>query len=576
MATLAEIIRYSKQNPDTPYAQQALKLIQEGAFDGQAAQEGVDLSWAGRPSTGGATSPDDGGFLGSVKGAFDRRKENVDAAYASDQSMPSKIFQNLGQGAGLLGDVLFEGANALTGGKLKEGAEIVGEKVSKNETARKLLDGYQGWSQQHPEAAGNLESVLNISSVLPVAPVVGVGARVGKKVGDKVLDVAVDATKTGIETTQATLETFTAPVKKFADKLSRESLSAQNVDPRAQTSAQRIMEQKPLVGPGAAKRPDVTQTYKDFYTQEEKFKTDIKEDTAAGLVGSRIGDEFRKVVQLRREAGKRMQEELKTVGNTPTKIGNAATDFQDSLASEGLQVSDDGVKSAAAQSRYTAQDIQLFDKYMGELRTLSENPTIGDLDAFVSRMDSELDLYKAQNHIMGTTPGERLVKVHLHKLRQQFEPEINGTGLEAYRDARAAYAELSDFMKEGLQYLGKETQSGDFAKDASLAKSAVQSLLNNGKKDWLVKLEALTGYPAMDESVLALQAMKDAGNPMGHSLLEIFTRGAEKGSLPISKNAWYERLLEWAGGKAKDKYLGTPNEQTLRFLETLKSRASEN
>lgn len=50
MATLKEIIEYSKKNPNTEYAKKAYEHIKSGAFDAQAATEGVDLSFAGRPA----------------------------------------------------------------------------------------------------------------------------------------------------------------------------------------------------------------------------------------------------------------------------------------------------------------------------------------------------------------------------------------------------------------------------------------------------------------------------------------------------------------------------------------------
>ncbi len=50
MATLREIIDYSKANPKSDYAQKAYTLIKRGDFDVQAQKEGIDLSWAGRPA----------------------------------------------------------------------------------------------------------------------------------------------------------------------------------------------------------------------------------------------------------------------------------------------------------------------------------------------------------------------------------------------------------------------------------------------------------------------------------------------------------------------------------------------
>lgn len=49
VTSLSQIIAYSKANPNSQYAKQAYNLIKSGQFDAQAAKEGVDLSWAGRP-----------------------------------------------------------------------------------------------------------------------------------------------------------------------------------------------------------------------------------------------------------------------------------------------------------------------------------------------------------------------------------------------------------------------------------------------------------------------------------------------------------------------------------------------
>lgn len=50
MATLNEIIQYSKANPNTDYAKKAYEHIVNGDFDAQAQKEGIDLSKFGRPA----------------------------------------------------------------------------------------------------------------------------------------------------------------------------------------------------------------------------------------------------------------------------------------------------------------------------------------------------------------------------------------------------------------------------------------------------------------------------------------------------------------------------------------------
>ncbi len=57
MATLKEIIQYSKANPNSDYAKNAYQLIQRGDFDAQAQKEGIDLSFAGRPAAPAVEQP---------------------------------------------------------------------------------------------------------------------------------------------------------------------------------------------------------------------------------------------------------------------------------------------------------------------------------------------------------------------------------------------------------------------------------------------------------------------------------------------------------------------------------------
>lgn len=65
MASLKDIISYSKANPNTDYAKRAGQLIKSGGFDEQAQKEGIDLSWAGRPRL-----PQNAGKLAEAGGGF--------------------------------------------------------------------------------------------------------------------------------------------------------------------------------------------------------------------------------------------------------------------------------------------------------------------------------------------------------------------------------------------------------------------------------------------------------------------------------------------------------------------------
>lgn len=327
----------------------------------------------------------------------------------------------------------------------------------------------------------------------------------------------------------------------------------------------------PITAESAIKSP--LERYDEHVASQESALKDAKADTALGAVGSKIGDAFDSVVKQRRDAGEKMSNELEKIGDKSTDASGAISKFNAELTKNGIAVDPEEGLMRSKTSKVTESDKDLLSQYHDELQSLGSNPTIAHLDAFLSRIPDEINVYKAKNNIIGSTNGERIIKNNLKELRSQFEPGAGKGYLKDYSTARAKYADLSRFLDEGVSHLGKKTQSGDYAKDASIAKSSVQSMLNNGKKDWLIQLEKHSGYPAIDDATLALQAMKDTGDYRGASLLESLTQGATKGELPHVPttgtgivNALAGRLLK----KGTEKFTGTPVEQTRRFLQSLK------
>jgi hypothetical protein len=121
-----------------------------------------------------------GGFLSGVKSSFQDRNQNVIEARqkvdTGKQSLASGFLQSSGQVAGMVGDV--------GGEALKSVGEITGvtENVIKpvgtailNTTAGKKgleaiqagLESYSAFKEKNPEVAGDLEAVLNITSLIP-------------------------------------------------------------------------------------------------------------------------------------------------------------------------------------------------------------------------------------------------------------------------------------------------------------------------------------------------------------------------------------------------------------------------
>ncbi len=435
------------------------------------------------------------------------------------------------------------------------------------------------WAQENPEQAQILGDTFTIATA-------GLGQKIGakalatdvgelsKSVGDEIGDTImnVDARAGGIRFATPPEGTGGGITGKIADVIERAKLSSskKNLNPQTAISAQRLQEKGGFEGVGAAKRPDLVKNYDKYFKQEQEFKADAKKDTAMGLVGEDIGKSFDAVIKMRQEVGKKMGDELKKIGGTKTNVEDTFKKFEADLFENESLVYDaqtGKLTPTTGQPRMTAEDIGLLEKFIADLNKLGTEPTIADLDAFMKRVPQELDVAKAAKNITTVTNGERLVKNYLAQLRKQFDPEATkNPALTDYYAARSAYSDLSSFVDEGIGYLGKKSQTGDYVKDASIAKSAVQSILNNGKKDWLIELENLTGYPALDESVLALQAMKDAGNFRGSSLLDLLSEEVDTIPTPTGITS---RVLRWAYDKGADKFKGTPDEQTRRFLQAL-------
>ncbi len=518
------------------------------------------------------------------------------------------VIKHIGEIGSKVADVTGDIGNAI-GNKVSDILPQSANKAINQNVAQPLVDiGTQlkAWAEKHPEAARNFEAIPGIAQGLLTlyggaeaatgipglakgavdlakkAPPIGEAVQGIKSAAGKVYDSIPGTGKIAeaIDNTQNYIARSSAPenmgtsIDRLTENATRRDLKTpeepnftRNKDGKMKLSPKKTT---PVKDPLAA--------YDEFYTQEQKFKGDIKQDPALSMVGERTGVAYDKVAQMRRAAGKAQAAELEKIGNIKTNINDSQAKLGDELTNNGLKVNNKGEVSATKKSKVTAQDRALIGDYVAQVRKLGSNPTAAELDAFISRYTGEVDVYKSQNNITKVTNGERIVKANLNELRSALKAEANPK-FEAYSKAKADYSSLTDVLDEGAKYLGKKTLSGDYAKDASVAKSSVQSILNNGKKDFLLKLEDLTGYPAIDEAMLAIKAMQDAGNFRGNSLLELLSpkdQGGGTPNIPTSGRGAIMKGVEKAYEYGKEKLAGTPNEQTRRFIiERMKQGKTE-
>jgi hypothetical protein len=515
-------------------------------------------------------------IAGAVTTAADRlSRDNA----TGDTSLPSELKK--------AGHVVEGGLGAAAGGvqaifaplsaAFQKGADATGihpVEAAMNTDAGKA---FASWAAAHPEAATNLQDALTVGTA-------GLSEGATGTLGATDVGATVNAAKTAVtenapalidSAKNAVKESFTRTPQVDAatgagatEALSglRTKISEGNVAPNLASSVDRL-------GQTGDAAHDPLSAYDNYFEQEQKFKADGKEDTALGLVGQKIGDSYDQVAKIRQAAGKTMSDEMSRVGDTKLDVSAHDAPLEQELSDNGVSIGEDGKLETSRTSKITDQDKNLLQDYVAKLRELGPNPTAAELDAFLSRTPEELDVFKQQNNITKVTNGERIVKSNLRDLASELSSK-NNPEFATYAQAKSDYASLSKFLDEGSKHLGAKTQSGDFARDASVAKSSVQSILNGGKKDWLLKLEKLTGFPAIDHSMVALQAMKDAGNFRGNSLLELLSPES-KGNIPLSKHGIIGKGIDAGLNAGKKALVGTPQEQTRRIIQSILDKLEE-
>lgn len=517
------------------------QLQTAGGFDPNSA--GGQKEIASVPRTPPTLEGGPGGFFSNIADKTAAQYKQSGEKILSE-ALPSKTPAYPGESVVGVASGAMQGLWAPVTATMQEVADRTGvhplQAIGHTEVGQKI----QEVMKAHPEASKNVLDLINVLAGVFGAKGLMSGAT-GKALRTPVGEAVTDVAKVPGQMAEGA----NAALGGLKTKLAKG-----NVDPRLQASAERL--------------PSASETYNQFADQAQKATSDVKAPAPLESVGGKIGDAYDKVVQMRREVGKQMDTSLKGVGNTKVNVSDSIGEFESTIEDKfGVKFNPKTgeLKPTAGQTSLSSMDQSLITKYIKELKGLGTSPTVSDLDRFMKRIPSELDVAKASANITDVTPGEAFIKGNLSKLREAFNPDTTGNpALKPYFDARSQYADLSKFLDEGSKYLGAKTQAGEYMRDTSMAKSSLESILTGGKKDWLMELENKTNYPALDEGTLALQAMKDVGDARGTSLLKILSETPTK-----TPSGLIDKVFGWLADKGKQKIVGSPAEQTKTFLKSL-------
>lgn len=397
---------------------------------------------------------------------------------------------------------------------------------------------------------------------------------------------------------------LTAPARAAGDQASKilgpipgklaapltEAISNEHVDPQLVNSASRLNQKAVTLSPdGEVAHPGALPTYNKFYDQASKHVGDVAQNNPIDeYLVPKVSDAIsNKVIPMRQAAGETMGSEMARLGDTKVDITPTLADFESSLRERAnLSIikgtkdgeytigkngfpkltppaeSDGVVRSTTEQSKLDAGDKAFVSNYVTQLNGLGNTPSAANIEAFEARNRAVI-----QKALDGGTINRNvaaIVKNHASSMLDMLKPDVNPE-FAKYAEARKTYAQLSSFLEQGDKKLGDPSVLGNPTRLTSTLKSAIKSIHSTGNKDWLNKLEELTGYPALDETTLASQAMDDAGDVKGKSLLSAFS---EKG-IPSSPSGLVGKMVKFGLEKTKEKIVGNPSQQTKRVLSGL-------
>lgn len=285
MATLKEIIQYSKENPNTDYAKGALQNIKSGKWDSKAQEEGIDLSPFGRPGFE-KPAPEEPTFsekLGTgiterirdVPSDFQDIGENIQEGFSKRTDRISQNIERRSEGGfspleiastGLdiggatlatLTDSIFQGALGLAKSALTQEQEDaitkkisqVGEKVVNTDAVKRIVAGWNDFEEQNPEAASNLKAAGDFTGALADM----VGLKVGSMAAKKTVQ---EATKQAAEVIQKTAPVIKRTGQETAQVLEKgvesvdSALEARRSNRLAQAAEQDRTKIQEMVAPG--------------------------------------------------------------------------------------------------------------------------------------------------------------------------------------------------------------------------------------------------------------------------------------------------------------------------------------
>lgn len=266
-------------------------------------------------------------LLQRLQGSLGERAQNVEGIMqrqeSGKQGLASSALQFAGQGAAGVFDVVGDVAQPITSRigqtKIGQAAKSVAGTVAQTKPVQNTIQKYDQWKKANPEAAYNLEAVVNIGSLVPGAKTGQAGLKTAGKVAGKTAGVLE---KSAIKSEAKSLQKFAGelvkPIQTKAIKesqVSRTTETGRGILKRSvvQPTTQEVRSAEAISRvPGINSSKTMQQNYNAVQTHNRTLAQGLDESIAK-----------RGFLVPRKESVAKLRQAAKELESSPTIVGDA-------------------------------------------------------------------------------------------------------------------------------------------------------------------------------------------------------------------------------------------------------------
>lgn len=513
---------------------------------------------------------------GNIKDIFmeesmgDEEDDGLIKEFAEDVRTGGHILGQIAGGVGdIIGQGLFHGAKVILPKAAEEKIGELGEDFLASDLGQGMLgalgtgmESYEGWKENNPELAKDVESVINVASLVPIVKGAKVGGEVveaGVKKGAKLAKEGVETTlETAKKVTEKTKSIFKKEVKDVDDLLAQADdaieVSIKEGSPRAlreaaEATAPKISIKEKFVGV----RPDIKkriqgkqEALKDYFDIAHARNLDDTLPTPLEYAARNVMEVRDGITSTLKDTGSEIgtfRKKISTFKATPDDIKTITSTFDDELGKMNLSVVEGKIIPVKGKIQSISKsEVAALQDLRDSVKIASQSPSVENLIDLRNAFDSKINFGKQRGDVSGVVdPLSRTVRTKIADINANIVGKDQAGNLANYSQLKGLLEDLNkvvdsqsgaEFMLKKvlsergripreLMELIKEITGVDLMDDATMAQLAIELIGNEAQKGVFRQEVARAGLDAID----VLEIMKGGGV---RGLLKVAPKVAEK------------------------------------------------